>query len=109
MSTPIERVTEYLRQRKLHGDFHNMIHGIHSDPKAEPVELTADDLEAVLEMARKAPMEPPRMFTISHSVSRLQQAKLLGYVEGILESGYQAEVYVWPADPNPDQPKLIKN
>lgn len=49
MSTPVERVQEYLRQRKLLSkDLGNVIHGVFSDPNAEMADLTIDDLEAAL-------------------------------------------------------------
>jgi hypothetical protein len=52
VSTPNERVREYLRQRKLQNkDLGNVIHGVFTDPKAEMADLTIDDLEVVLESA----------------------------------------------------------
>ncbi|QGJ93479.1 hypothetical protein SEA_MUFASA8_30 [Arthrobacter phage Mufasa8] len=51
---PVARVAEYLRQRKrLDKTQGDVIHGVHSDPEAEMVQLTIEDLEAVLTIAQK--------------------------------------------------------
>lgn len=43
------RVQEYLRQRKMQNrDLGTVIHNTHTDPKAEIVSLTIEDVEAVL-------------------------------------------------------------
>ena len=53
MSTPTERVREYLRQRKLHNNSGEIIHGTWTDPHAEMADLTIPDLEDVLELAEQ--------------------------------------------------------
>lgn len=48
-STPVERVQEYLRQRKWQTrDLGNVIHNTHTDVNADMASLTIDDLEAAL-------------------------------------------------------------
>jgi hypothetical protein len=45
----IERVQEYLRQRKLQNkDLGTTIHNVYTDPDAEMASLTIEDIEAVL-------------------------------------------------------------
>jgi hypothetical protein len=47
----VNRVAEYLRQRKRMKDLGETIHSCHSDPDADVVELTIEDVEAVLRRA----------------------------------------------------------
>lgn len=54
MSTPLERVAEYVRQRKMQNkDLGNVIHGVYFDPAAEMADLTLPDLEDILELAER--------------------------------------------------------
>lgn len=43
------RVKEYLRQFDRLRDTGGVIHGVHTDPEAEPVNLTSKDLHAIIE------------------------------------------------------------
>jgi hypothetical protein len=53
VSKPSERVREYLRQRKMHNNSGDIIHGTWTDPVAEMADLTISDLEEVLELAEQ--------------------------------------------------------
>ena len=49
MTTPTERITEYLRQRKRQSrDLGSIIHNSHTDPNTQMASLTIGDLEEVL-------------------------------------------------------------
>jgi hypothetical protein len=56
VSTPTERVREYLRQSKRLQDTGGVIHSVHTDPESEAVSLTVSDLEDVLEIAEQYEM-----------------------------------------------------
>lgn len=51
MSTPTERVQEFIRQFVRLRDTGGIIHVVHTDPEADEARLTLGDLDTVLGMA----------------------------------------------------------